>query len=212
MLIWFKMLNIPKGATAVIIVRARATEFGTQVNNETIIYPDGHNQTVNCTIEVQGVDLAVVKSVDKEVHFVNDTVVWTIRLSNARDGATATNIRLNDTLPAEFTYLSSSATSGTFDSNTFVWSIPSMNAGASATLTIVTRATATGNFTNEANVTCDEPEWDYDNNYDNATVTISLLPPPNKTADKNRTLLYENVTYNLTVLVLLMLMCSVTLL
>ena len=74
-----------------------------------------------------------------------------------------------------------------------------MDVGDEETLTIVTRATATGNFTNEANVTCDEPEWDYDNNYDNATVTISLLPPPNKTADKNRTLLYENVTYNLTV-------------
>ena len=45
--------NIPKGATAIITVLARATEVGTQVNNETIIYPDGHNQTVNCTIEVK---------------------------------------------------------------------------------------------------------------------------------------------------------------
>ncbi|MBR3155326.1 MAG: DUF11 domain-containing protein, partial [Methanobrevibacter sp.] len=137
--------DIPANSIAVIMVRARANAFGTQVNNETILYPDGHNQTVNCTIEVQGVDLSVNKSVDRYVHFVNDTVVWTIKVSNARNGTAATNIRLNDTLPAEFTYLSSNVTKGTFDSNTFVWTIESMDVGDEETLTIVTRATATGN-------------------------------------------------------------------
>ena len=189
--------NIPKGATAIITVLARATEVGTQVNNETIIYPDGHNMTVNCTIHVIGVDLAVVKTVDKPIHFVNDTVVWTITVSNARNGSAANNVSLKDILPAGFTFINSSA--GNNYSNG-VWTIGHMDPGDVKTLTINTRAPATnGTFTNEANVTCSEPEWNYDNNYDNATVLISLLPPPYKTVDNNRPLRDAVVTYNLTV-------------
>jgi uncharacterized repeat protein (TIGR01451 family) len=191
--------NIPKGATAVITVLARATEFGTQLNNFTIVYPDGHNDTVNCTIEVEGVDLAVVKTVDNATHFVNDTVVWTITVSNADNATTATNVVLDDLLPAGFTFINSTAGSA-YDSVSGVWTIGTMAPGASATLTIVSRApTTNGTFTNEANVTCTEPEWNYDNNYDNATVTIALLPPPVKLVNDTKPFYHENVTYNLTI-------------
>ena len=188
--------NIPKGATAVITVKALATEFGTQLNNLTIVYPDGHNDTVNCTIYVDGVDLAVVKTVDNATHFVNDTVVWTIVVSNAPNATTATNVALKDLLPTGFALINSTAGN---DYSNGIWNIGTLAPGEVKNLIIYSRATAEGNFTNEANVTCKEPEWNYTNNYDNATATVSLLPPPIKVVNNTKPFYHENVTYNLTV-------------
>uniref|UniRef100_UPI00386EB501 hypothetical protein n=1 Tax=Methanobrevibacter sp. TaxID=66852 RepID=UPI00386EB501 len=188
--------NIPAGKTAVITVLARATEFGIQENNLTINYPDGHNKTVNWTIEVQGVDVSVVKTVDNATHFVNDTVVWTIVVSNAPNATTATNVALKDLLPTGFALINSTAGN---DYSNGIWNIGTLAPGEVKNLIIYSRATAEGNFTNEANVTCKEPEWNYTNNYDNATATVSLLPPPIKVVNNTKPFYHENVTYNLTV-------------
>ena len=64
---------------------------------------------------------------------------------------------------------------------------------------IYSHADINGTFTNEANVVCSEPEWNYANNYDNATVVISNNPGHNKTANETRTLLNKTVEYYLTV-------------
>jgi len=199
--ITWEITDIPQGATAVIEVLTVATEFGTQVNNVTINYPDGSNRSVNATVEVVGVDVAVVKSVDQLYHSVNDTVVWTIAVTNADNStAVATGVVLNDTLPAGFVLISATPSRGTYNATSNVWSIGNMTVGDSVTLTLVTRAPAVnGTFVNEAEVVCNEPEWNSLNNYDNATVVISLLPPPEKLVNNTRPFYHENVTYYLTV-------------
>ncbi|WP_292750273.1 Cna B-type domain-containing protein, partial [Methanobrevibacter sp.] len=190
--------NISAGTTAVIAVKAQANAVGIKVNNETIIYPDGSSDKVNATIEVQPiVDVAVVKSVDRPVSFVGDVVVWTVKVSNAFNGSTATNVRLSELLPDQFTFLRYEATKGTYEND--IWTIGTMGNGTEETLTIYTRARTNGTFTNYVNVTCNETEWNYTNNYDNATVKI-IKTPPVKEVNNTKPFLHENVTYYLTVI------------
>ena len=70
--------------------------------------------------------------------------------------------------------------------------------GTSVTLTITSVAKQNGTFTNHANVNCTEHEWNYSNNYDNATVVVDSFPI-NKTVSANETYYNSIVTFNLTV-------------
>jgi uncharacterized repeat protein (TIGR01451 family) len=119
-------------------------------------------------------------------------------VANAFNGSTATNVILNDLLPSQFTLNSYVATKGNYTNG--VWTIGDMLNGTEETLTLYTiAAVAAENVTNEATVFCNVTEWDYTNNYDNATVTIFMLPPPFKDVNNTRPFLHENVTYYLTV-------------
>ena len=68
-------------------------------------------------------------------------VVFTLTLSNA--GPTeATGVTVNDLLPAGLTFVSSTPSQGTYNANTGVWNVGTVNSGANATLMIT--ATVTG--------------------------------------------------------------------
>ena len=68
---------------------------------------------------------------------MNDTVVWTITVSNANNGTNATNVTLRDILPKEVEFVSSN---GTYDNATGEWYIGFMENGTSTTIVITTRA------------------------------------------------------------------------
>ena len=147
--------NISAHSTAIITVEAKANAVGNLTNNETLVYPEGVNMTVNATIEVQPiVDVSVIKTSDKAVYFVGDVVVWTIKVANAFNGSAATNVKMNDVLPSEFTLINYTATKGAYANG--VWTIGSMENGTEETLTIYSRAIVKGTYTNYANVTCNE--------------------------------------------------------
>ena len=64
-----------------------------------------------------------------------DTVSYDIEVTN--DGsAQATGVSLTDTLPAGITFVSSSVTQGSYDANTGVFTIGTLAANATATLTL----------------------------------------------------------------------------
>ena len=64
-----------------------------------------------------------------------DTVSFDIEVRN--DGtAQATNVSLTDSLPAGITFTTSSVTAGSYDANTGLFTIPVLDAGDSATLTL----------------------------------------------------------------------------
>ena len=76
-----------------------------------------------------------------------------------------------------------------------------MGNGTNETLVIKTIAkTEKDSVTNIANVTCNETEWDYTNNVDNATVGIVQLPPPEKTVNETDPYYHNTVDYNLTII------------
>ena len=192
--------NIKAHSTAVIEVSVKVNAVGKLINNETLVFSDGSNMTVNCTIVAQPiVDVAVNKTVDNEFHFVGDIVVWTIKVSNAYNGTNATDVVMNDLLPAEFKFINCTPSVGSYNASSGVWDIGFMGNGTEETLVIYSRAKAIGTFVNIANVTCNETDWDEDNNVDNATVTVVDLPWIEKTVNDTRPFYHENVRYNLTV-------------
>ena len=74
-----------------------------------------------------------------------------------------------------------------------------MGNGTSQTLVIksIARVNKT-NITNIANVTCNEEEWNYTNNIDNATINVVEVPI-NKTSNRDNFKYGETVEYYLSV-------------
>ena len=189
--------NITANGNATITVKVQANAIGVKFNNLTIKTPKGTNQTVNISVNVKPiVDVSVTKTVDKEECKVNETVTWTITVTNAANGTKATNVTLKDILPKEFEYVSNN---GTYDNETGIWYIGDMENGTSVTITMYSTAkTPKYNITNIAEVNCSETEWDYTNNIDNASVNI--IPIPVKTVDDPEPYYHKIVEYNLTIM------------
>jgi uncharacterized repeat protein (TIGR01451 family) len=98
------------------------------------------------------IDLSITKSVDNGAASVGTNVVFTIGVSNASDGSTATSVTVKDALPAGLSYVSSTASQGSYSSGTKIWTVGTLAPGGSATLAITATVTASGPKTNLAQV------------------------------------------------------------
>ncbi|EMI54769.1 SpaA isopeptide-forming pilin-related protein [Rhodopirellula sallentina] len=84
---------------------------------------------------------------------VDDLVSFRLTLTNEGED-TATNIVVNDTLPSGITYSSNQPSTGTlYEPTTGDWTIPSLPAGASISLTLTGQLTTSAPQTNSAQVT-----------------------------------------------------------
>jgi hypothetical protein len=68
------------------------------------------------------------------------------------DQGAATGTNVTDVLPAGYTFVSNSPSTGTYTSGTGVWSMGTLSNGASATLTITATVNATGGYANTATI------------------------------------------------------------
>lgn len=117
-------------------------------------------------------DLSLSKIVDNALPSVGQNVTYTLTLTNTGPGA-ANNITVTDILPAGMSFVSA-APSGTttYNSGTGAWSVPSLGAGAVATLGITATPTTAGDKTNTGTVTdADEFDPDATDNQDSADLT-----------------------------------------
>ena len=74
------------------------------------------------------------KTVSNPTPNVGDTITFTVTLSNTGPN-TATNVQVTDVLPAGLTFVSATASQGTYDSATGVWTVGTVDvAGVSAAL------------------------------------------------------------------------------
>ena len=139
-------------------------------------HPDDHNYTAITNIThftiLPHVDVSVTKTSDKDVYFVGENAVFTIRVYGV--GTNATNVKVRDILPQSLKFVSAKATQGNYDSSTNVWDIGFLPHGASQTLTLTVKTTKLGKFDNVVNVTCDEKDWNLSNNVDNKTIHVDL--------------------------------------
>ena len=148
------------------------------------------------------VDLDTNKTSDKDVYYIGDIVVWTIKVHNAANGTNATNVTLKDVLPSGFTFINATATKGSYSNATKTWTIGNMTNGTTETLTINSRAINNGTYTNEVNVTSNEKDWNVSNDVNNKTVIVYR---PNMTVEKvslnASDIVYVNntVAFNITV-------------
>jgi uncharacterized repeat protein (TIGR01451 family) len=106
------------------------------------------------------VDLSLTKGVNNPTPDVGQNVIFTIVVSNGGP-AEATGVTVKDILPGCLSYVTSSATQGSYNSATHIWDVGSLANGGSATLHITATVTTAGVCVNWAEVwTCDQPDSD----------------------------------------------------
>jgi gliding motility-associated-like protein/uncharacterized repeat protein (TIGR01451 family) len=128
--------------------------------------------TVNVVENVCAItDLSIVKTVDNANPIVSHNVVFTITATNNGPN-NATGVAVNDVIQSGYSYVSYSATAGTFDPATGVWTIGNMSNGVSDVLKITATVVAGGNYTNTAIIYGNET----DNNMANNVSSVVTYP------------------------------------
>ena len=139
------------------------------------------------TITIPTTDISIAKTIDNTAPNPGDTVTYTVTVTNLGVND-ATNVVVNDTLPVELAYVSSTITGGTatYDSLTGDLSIPTLPGQTTLTLTITVTidSTACGTIDNVASL-AGLTETDSNTTNDQATVSIEFEPCPDPNACAN---------------------------
>jgi len=172
--------TIAPNQTILLTITATATASGVQFNTVGITKsdvwdPNDGNNTAKTPTDPQEADLVVGKTVDNATPNVGDVITFTVRLANLGP-SDALNVSVADPLPAGLQYVSSTASVGSYDVATGAWTVGTVAAAASETLTITARVLAPASGpalpqTNTATVTSTTPDPNPDNNTGSSTET-----------------------------------------
>lgn len=118
-------------------------------------------------------DVAVGKSGPASLAFAA-TGTYTVTASNTGLGAlNASSVVVNDLLPAGLSYVSSTASAGSYSNATGDWSVGGLAVGVTETLSIQVQASAGGTFTNTVSyVSSTEPDIEPANNSASVVTTV----------------------------------------
>lgn len=128
-------------------------------------------------------DLGIQKTVDKSLSKPGETLVYTLTITNLGNTIAGKNILVKDTLPLGLTYERDDGKFTSYwDTDTLVFTIPSLVAGASETITIYAHSasnlTSEATYTNTATLT--SPHQIDENSSNNvASVTTTVRPADN---------------------------------
>lgn len=127
------------------------------------------------SISIPSTDIAINKEVDKTDVPMGSQVIFTITAENLGN-LTATNVEVQDVLPKGYSFVNSTVSSGTYNSTTGIWNIPSINTGTLQTLTLTVKVVDFNDYLNTAHLTkLDQIDTNSANNQDSATVSPNCL-------------------------------------
>lgn len=115
-------------------------------------------------------NLSVTKTANPSPANVGSPLTYTVQVSNAGPSA-ASNVKLQDLLPPEVTFVSSTPTESTYANGLVSYTLASLNSGASSTFQILTNPITGGTAINTASVSSDNPDLTPSNN----SVSISTV-------------------------------------
>ena len=143
--IWALAGNLTNGQSSTLTIQATMLTTTSQTNTATVTFsdrpdPDLGNNSGDATVNPSTADLVISKSVSNPNPNVGANITYTIRLTDSGPD-TATNVTVQDTLPAGVAFVSSSASQGSYDSVTGVWTVGTVNVGTPQTLAIVATVT-----------------------------------------------------------------------
>ena len=122
-------------------------------------------------VVIPSADLSVVKTVNNAHPIISQSVIFSIVATN--NGVdNATGVKVTDILQSGYTYVSSTETTGTYDSSSSVWTIGFLNVGKSDTLSIKAIVNVLGDYSNTATIYGIEVDSVTENN----TSTIITYP------------------------------------
>ncbi len=115
--------------------------------------PNPQNPDPDPIIEDPSANLSLTKTVNNSTPFIGDNVIFTITISNQGPDA-ATGVQVTDVLPSGYTFVSDNgATATTYDETTGIWTLPTLAASGSASLSITAVVNSQGNYINSAEIT-----------------------------------------------------------
>ncbi len=170
--------------------------------------------TVVYTYTPASTDLSLTKSVSTPNPNLNTNVTYFITLTNSDvEGDAATGLLVEDVLPVGVTFVSYTASQGTYDDGTGIWDLGSyvLTSGSSETLNIVVAASSTGIIDNIAQINAvdqTDPDSTPDNDVggeddqDNATIVVTAPDADlrlEKTVDNATPNLGDAVVYTITI-------------
>ncbi|MGY0038490.1 hypothetical protein [Pedobacter sp. NJ-S-72] len=174
-------VNLSPAATGTFVVKGTVSSYppGGTLNNTGIFNtgtngvndPDKTNDTSRVSTTILQNDLSITKTVNVAAPRVNTNVAFTLTVKN-NGTFPATAVKVNDLLPAGYTFLTSTPGTGTYNSTTGVWTIGNLVAGGTATFTINAKVLGTGPYVNSATVSATE----FDANTSNNTATATTTP------------------------------------
>jgi uncharacterized repeat protein (TIGR01451 family) len=168
-------------AEATLTLVARLDAAGAQVTDakvatQTEIDPNPLNNSDAALVNAAAAaDLRVTKAVSNAAPGVGALIAYTVEVTNLGPSAAASATIL-DVLPANVSYVSSSASQGTYDAGTGVWTVGALPVTATETLAILVRVTAGGAATNTATRQASAPvDPNPANDSGSATATPALI-------------------------------------
>ena len=168
--------SLANGASATLAVTASVNATGSYANTASITgnNPDSTpgNNSATATPSVQ-TNLSVTKSVSNTTPNVGDQVTFTITASNGGPSA-ATGVKVTDNLPSGYTFVSATASTGTWSAPD--WTIGNLANGASATLTMTATVNASGSYANTAAISGSQNDPTPGNNSGSVTPTVNHHP------------------------------------
>jgi len=150
------------------LTNAASVSGGGEVNT-------GNDSASDLTTLISQADIAVAKIVSSGSATVGSNVDFTITVTNAGP-SNATGVEVTDQLPAGLTFVSATASVGSYNSGTGVWIVGALASGGSETLTITATVTTTGSLTNTASKTA-ENETDPNAGNNSASASINGQAP-----------------------------------
>jgi uncharacterized repeat protein (TIGR01451 family) len=172
-----------------------------QTNTATISHsdqfdPNTSNNSASATITSQQADLALTKTVSNATPNVGDTIAFTVTLSNNGPNA-ATNVTVQDALPAGLALVSATPSQGTYSSGT--WTLGTVAPSAAATLMINAKVVSPNAQTNTATIAhSDQFDPNTSNNSASATINAGGVSAPTISESFTPTLVSVNGMTSLT--------------
>ncbi|MBR1194803.1 DUF11 domain-containing protein [Bradyrhizobium sp. AUGA SZCCT0240] len=198
--------SVAAGAPATLQLVATVAGAAAQTNTASIAAsdqsdPNGGNNSASATVTPQTADLSLTHTVSNPSPIVGDVVTFTVTLGNAGPNV-ATNVSVQDLLPAGLTFVSATPSQGTYSDLTGIWTVGTVTPGAPQTLALQATVTTTNPTTNTATISqSDQFDPATGNNAAGATVTahnvnadLSVTKSAPATIQPG-----QNITYTITV-------------
>jgi large repetitive protein len=113
------------------------------------------SDSANVIVTILQADLSLDKSVSNSTPLVATNIDFTLSVTNSGPD-TATGVQVTDVIPSGFAYVSHSASQGTYNSGTGVWSVGTLVINQTETLTITVTVNVSGSYTNYAEITASD--------------------------------------------------------
>jgi len=162
---------------------ASGTDYsnGIRVYFNAVLTPCGPR--TSCQSLFFDIDMSVIQTAPT-CYSYGDTVTITVKTKdNGPSTDPATGVVVTDTIPSAWTFVSYSATIGTYNNSTGKWALPTMNYGDSGVLTL--KVVAKSYTTKMMSATVYAPTYDQVTTNDTAIVTINPAPLANAGSNKS---------------------------